>query len=222
MMKKLLVILTVITLSISACSVLPVGLNTIKGSGNVTSETRDVSGFTGINLAGSANVDVTLGEPEAVVVEAEDNIAPLIETRVENNQLVISLKPKTNIATTKPVRVHVTMKSLDKITLGGSGGVTSSNLNGDAIQVDLPGSGNIQLSGTVKSAIITLSGSGRVTCDQLKASSVRVKVSGSGNARVYASDSLEAGVSGSGSIRYSGNPAQINKNVTGSGSIISE
>ncbi len=221
-MKKLLVVLTVIALSISACSVLQGNLNFIQGSGNVTSETRNVSGFTGIDLAGSAYVDITFGETAAVVVEAEDNIVPLIETRVEKNQLVISLKPNTSITTTKPVRVHVTMKSLDAVILHGSGSVTSSGINGDTIQVDLPGSGSIQLSGTVKSANINLGGSGSVSCDQLKANSVKVIVSGSGNAQVYASDSLEAGVSGSGTIRYSGNPAQISKNVTGSGRIISE
>jgi hypothetical protein len=222
MNKKLFVILMIVALSLSACSVLPVNLNIIQGSGKVTSETRNVSGFTGIDLRGSPDVDVAFGEPEAVVVEAEDNIVPLIETKVENNQLVIGLKNNTSISTTKPIRVHVTMKSLDAITLGGSGSVTASNLNGDAIKLDLSGSGNINLSGTVQSANITLGGSGNVTCDQLKANSVKVEVSGSGNAKVYASDSLEARISGSGSIHYSGNPAQISKNDTGSGSIVSE
>jgi hypothetical protein len=222
MLKKLIVTLTVVTLFISACSALPLNLNIVKGSGNVIRETREVSGFTGIDLTGSANVDVTFGEPDAVVVEAEDNIMPLIETKVENNQLVIGLKPNTNISTKIPILVHVTMKSLEAVSLSGSGSVTSSILNGDTIKLDMFGSGDINLSGTVKSAIITLGGSGTITCNQLKASSVKVDMSGSGNARVYASSSLEAVVSGSGSIRYSGNPAQISKNVTGSGSIISE
>ncbi len=220
MVKKILAIFTILAMSIAACSVFTVNLNIVKGSGNVSSETRNLSGFSGIDLQGSADVDVAFGEPESVVVEAEDNILPLIETKVQNGQLVISTKPNTNLSTTKPVRVHVKMKSLDAVSISGSGSVTAPGMIADSVKVDLSGSGNINLSGSAKNANITLGGSGNVLCDQLKASSVKVVVSGSGNAKVYASDSLDATVSGSGNIQYSGNPAQVNKNISGSGSIV--
>jgi len=84
MNKKLLVIQMVVALSLSACSAVANGLNIVKGSGNVTSETRNISGVTSLELAGAANVDITFGETESLVVEAEDNIAPLIETNVQN------------------------------------------------------------------------------------------------------------------------------------------
>ena len=44
-------------------------------------------------------------------------------------------------------------------------------------------------------------------------------VSGSGNARVYASGSLNATISGSGNVGYSGNPANVEKDISGSGEI---
>jgi len=69
---------------------------------------------------------------------------------------------------------------------------------------------------------MNLGGSGKINGEQLKASSVKVTVDGSGEANVYASEQLDADLSGSGSIRYSGNPAKIYQKDNGSGSITSE
>jgi hypothetical protein len=44
-------------------------------------------------------------------------------------------------------------------------------------------------------------------------------VSGSGNAAVYVSNSLNAHVSGSGGVHYGGNPKNVSKSKSGSGSI---
>jgi hypothetical protein len=222
MCKKLLVVLMVVALSLSACSVAVNVLNVTRGSGNVIRETRNISGVTGIELAGSADVDITFGEEESLVVEAEDNIVPLIETEVENGRLVIGTKSNTSYSNTKPVTVHVTLKSLEAVSLSGSGSITVQNYQGVTIRVDLSGSGDINVSGTADSADMTLGGSGKINGEQLKADSVKVGVDGSGDARVFASEQLDAEVGGSGSIRYSGNPEQVSKNVSGSGSITSE
>ena len=45
------------------------------------------------------------------------------------------------------------------------------------------------------------------------------KVYGSGDATVRASEQLDASVTGSGDVHYSGNPPKVRKNVTGSGGI---
>jgi hypothetical protein len=48
---------------------------------------------------------------------------------------------------------------------------------------------------------------------------VDVSIAGSGNAAVSAEDSLRASVSGSGDIRYNGNPPHVESSVAGSGSV---
>jgi hypothetical protein len=223
MYKTIFIILITLALSAMACSIGTIAVNPggqIQGSGNVVSENRSVSGFTSIALQGSANVYVTIGDTESVVVKTDDNILPLIETRVQNGQLIISTKDNTSFTTSAdPVRVDVAMKSLDDIKLSGSGIINVPELNGEAINVNLPGSGNINVAGEVAHANINLGGSGIVSCSGLKAKSATVNLSGSGNVKVYASDSLDATLSGSGTIQYSGNPTNVSKNVTGSGSI---
>jgi hypothetical protein len=221
MNKRLVVLLVAVGLTISACCFVPmVGTSTVRGSGNAASETRNLRGFSSIVLKGSADVDVTVAEePGPVVVEAEDNIIPLIETRVQFGRLIISTRPNTNIAATRPVRIGVTMKALDSIRLEGSGNIQASDLNGTALEIDLPGSGNITVTGTVDKVKVTMRGSGQIICSGLRAKAATVNLPGSGNVTVYASESLDATLKGSGNIQYSGNPATVRRSITGSGNI---
>jgi hypothetical protein len=219
MNKKLLLSIVVLLLPVLACSFGGVVPRQVVGSGKAATETRALSGFTGVELKGAANVDITFGETESVVVQADDNILPLIQTTVENSRLVISTKPGANLSTHNPVRVTVTMKSLQSLTLSGSGNINVADLAAKDLQVDLPGSGNITVSGTADRVDLRLPGSGNLFCSGLKASAATVSVSGSGQVTVYASESLDVSLSGSGAIRYEGNPAQVSKSVTGSGSI---
>lgn len=220
MNKWLFTVLIAVALLMSGCcSVARLASGTIQGSGRVADETRDLGDITSIVLQSSADVDVTFGDAGSVVVEAEDNILPLIETKVQNGQLVISTRPNARISTTRPVRVRVITQSLDMISLRGSGNIKVSDLDGDALQIDLPGSGNITVTGAVNKVEITLRGSGEIICSGLKAKAAAVQLPGSGNVTVYASESLDANIQGSGNIQYSGDPVTVHRNVTGSGNI---
>ncbi len=204
---------------LSACSGMVNGKQVLVGSGKVASEPRRVSGFTAVSLEGSGNVEIAFGASESVVVEAEDNLLPVIETVLEKSVLVIRTKPNTTIQTTKPIQVQIIMKSLDGVTILGSGNITVPQLTGDSFAAALPGSGTITVGGTVNQVNISLSGSGNIYCDKLKAKIAMVSLNGSGNITVYANESLDATINGSGDIRYSGSPAKANTNVKGSGNI---
>ena len=86
-------------------------------------------------------------------------------------------------------------------------------MTGPKLIVALPGSGDITVTGTTSNATITLLGSGNIYCDGLKAHSVGVQIMGSGNVTTYADESLDASILGSGNIRYSGQPAQVTKDI---------
>ncbi len=219
MNKKLLFSLTVLMLAVLACSTVSIGTNQVVGSGKVISETRSVSGFDSVALEGSGAVNITFGTDESVVVKADDNIVPLIETNVQNGTLVIGIKGNTGINTSNGILVTVTMKSLKSLSLKGSGSIDATGLVGNDVEIRLAGSGNINVTGTADSVNISLPGSGNIYCDGLQARSATVTLDGSGTITTYASESLDAGIRGSGSIRFKGNPSHVSKNVTGSGSI---
>lgn len=217
--RKVLGSIAVLILAALACSTLSVGTNRVTGSGKIASESRNVSGFTAVELAGSADVTVTVGKADSVTVEADDNIVPLIETRVSNGKLFISTKPGTDLLTSNGVHVTVMMQSLNGLTLSGSGKMDISGMSGPQLALDLPGSGDLTVTGTADHVSISLLGSGNVVCNGLKAHTADVTLLGSGNITVYADQSLDAKLSGSGNIRYEGNPPQVTKSITGSGNI---
>ena len=218
-MKKIFIPLFVVVLLLACNTVTIGGNNVVDGSGVVVSETRSVSGFDSIELPGSADVDIKIGDGESVVVETDDNILPLIQTEVRGHTLVIRNKPLTNIRTQNGVQVTVTMKSLESLRIPGSGNVTITGLDGGSVALDISGSGNVIAQGTADSVDINLSGSGNILVGDLQARTVEVRIGGSGNVEVYASEALNASIPGSGSITYRGIPASVDKSISGSGSI---
>ena len=79
-------------LVLSACSV-------INGSGHVETETRQVSGFTGIDLAGSGEVTIEQGDAESLTIEADDNVLPALTSKVSDSTLKLGKKPGTTVRT---------------------------------------------------------------------------------------------------------------------------
>lgn len=115
--------------------------------------------------------------------------------------------------------VDVTVPALTALTLSGSGQISVTGVQARQLTVLLPGSGLLTGSGTVTRLDVSLSGSGLAQLTGLEARDVHAVVSGSGLIRVTATHILNAIVSGTGAINYSGNPAQVNRDVTGTGAI---
>jgi len=219
MYKKLPTILIITVLILSGCMFIPDKPAKVKGSGNIISETRNATGFTSISLEGSADVKVVFGDAESVVVMAEDNIVPLIETNIQDHQLIIKTVPNMTFLATKPVLVNVTMISLDGVSISGMGNIDVVEVAGDSFRADLIGSGNIVLSGAANTVNLSLTGTGNIYGDQLKTKIATMVLGGMGNITVFASNKVDATISGSGDIRYSGSPINVIKNISGTGRI---
>jgi hypothetical protein len=99
-----------------------------------------------------------------------------------------------------------------------SGNIRSIVVGGLNVNAILSGSGRIDLSGDVQKVDYTLNASGRIDALDLMSYDARTTSSGSGTIFVWATEYLEATVSGSGDILYRGEP-QTSFRVTGSGSI---
>ena len=73
--------------------------------------------------------------------------------------------------------------------------------------------------GVAGSLISELSGASRVDANELRAKSVKVSISGAAKADLYASDSLDASVSGAGVVNCLGKPAKVTQKLSGVGRI---
>lgn len=201
-----------ILLALSACSV-------VNGSGHVATETRQVSGFTGITLAGSGEVTITQGDTESLTIEADDNLLPKLTSEVSGSMLTLDTKLGTTVRSLNPIRYRVTVKNLATLSLSGSGSVNAQNLKLRVLETDISGSGRVNLSGSAEELDIEISGSGRYEATELPSQKVIAEISGSGSAVVTVSGELHADISGSGNITYSGEPT-VDSSVSGSGKVI--
>jgi len=190
----------------------------VEGSGNVITESREVSDFNEIVLGGTGRVIVEVTGTESLTIEAEDNIMPLLETRVSNGRL--RLDTSGSISPTVEVVYTITAETLDGLVISGSGAAEAEAVDGTDFRADISGSGNVEVEGTLSGLLsVSISGSGDFDGESLTAPEGRVDVSGSGNAVVNVTDDLEVSVSGSGEVEYLGEP-HIESSVSGSGTVI--
>jgi hypothetical protein len=192
--------------------------HTVQGSGVLATESRTVPSFGSIELAGSNNLRIRVGEEQSIQVYADDNLIDRVTTDVNATTLVIG-NTQGSYSPSSPMRVEVSIPSLEALTLSGSGNITITGIEGPDLTVAISGSGVVIASGVTDQVDVTLSGSGRAELGRVVASAVQAVVSGSGLIVVTATESLDASVPGSGSIIYDGSPSDVTKSVTGSGAI---
>ncbi len=238
-MKKLLITL----LALGSLNSFAQKWETIKGNGQVKKETRTVSDFTSLASHGSMDVQISYGDSKSVVVEADENLLPYIETSVENGKLSIKPKKNVNLKSSSKMIVHVSMTKINSLQLSGSGNVdgegaftndgkTEIALSGSGniklgfesfkdLELSISGSGNIDLkSNKTNNISASISGSGNIDCSSISSSDVSAKISGSGNVKVYANNSIDAKISGSGNVYYKGNASNIISKAVGSGKVL--
>lgn len=189
----------------------------IRGSGDLVTESRDVKEFTRIKSSGSFDVFVTVGDKQSVEITFDDNLIEHVLTKVRGKTLKIYSEESFN--SRHNCRVEITVTSIESVKLSGSGDVEVFNLNQDYFEYSVSGSGDMRAEGKVKDLEITVSGSGDIDTRDLIAEDAMVTVSGSGDVKVFASQSLDAYVAGSGDISYYGDPEDVSTSVSGSGDI---
>ncbi len=210
---------------------------TVRGSGKVITEEREVRDLERVSVAGSGRLIIAQGDEESLRVEAEDNLAPLVTTEVVNHELRIGFKSNVSVSPTKPIVFRLAVKRLSSIDISGSATIEAKRLEADALSVEIGGSGNVNLSvyaktvsseisgsgkivlaGIANKEVVTIGGSGDYVSTALKTKSCQIRIGGSGKARVNATEVLDVNISGSGKVYYAGDPA-VTANISGSGSL---
>lgn len=186
-----------------------------KGSGNRKTESREVGSFKAIDSEGAFNFDVTCQKPVSVSIEADDNILPLIHSDVRDG--VLYLRTEKGFNTREGIAVRITVPNLESIRAAGAGKFQIAELKNDKFTVQTTGATALTASGETKSIEIHNAGAGKIDTDGLHAQKAKVDISGAASVDVYASEQLDASVSGVGRVSYSGNPKTVNKNVSGMG-----
>jgi hypothetical protein len=215
---------------------------TIKGSGEVTSESRDVGAFDGIAAVGAFKIYIRQADSHKLEIKADKNLLPYLETRVVDSSkgrtLEIGPKKGVSFSTSNTPELSISMAQLRSIAVAGSGLVKVDAMKTGAVEASIAGSGDIQFSeltseklglrvagsgdisakGRTGQLNVSIAGSGDVKATDTVAEEVKISISGSGDARVNAVKKLEVKIAGSGDVGYLGSP-EISSSVAGSGKV---
>jgi len=165
---------------LSACSI--GDGRTVRGSGNVVEETREVSGITGVDLATLGHLTIEVGDMESLRIEAEDNLMAYLETEVRNGQLRIETRDNVNLRNTRPINYYLTVTGLGTIVISSSGDIQAPDLEAERFSINISSSGDLEM-GDLEAETLTvkISSSGDVTMGVLNANTLEVDIGSSGN-----------------------------------------
>lgn len=234
LMKLILVLL--FSLFFSSCQIN--GGKTITGSGNVKTENRNLSGFTGISVQRALEVEVEQSDKFEVVVEADDNILSHITTEVRDGILVIETDIN-NFDNVNKKKIRVKMPNVASLESSSAASISSKNtLISENLTVDASSASSIEISVEVENlSLDSSSGStinihgkaiklnsdassgSEIDADDLMANDV-IASSGSGSSTsVHPILSLTAEASSGSSIHYHNIPKKIAKSTSSGGDI---
>jgi len=211
---------------------------------DIKKENRKITDFDKISMSIPADLYLTQGSKNEVVIEADEDILSKIETEVDGNKLIIRFEKWYNYRGIKSIKVYVTVKEITKLILSGSGDILSKSpieaeklglvisgsgsillddLNVTNLYSVISGSGDIRVEGknTASELEATVTGSGDIYAAGLEFKNADLTITGSGSIKAAVIDELDANITGSGRITYVGKPL-IDANITGSGKIRSE
>ncbi len=211
-------------LSLTACEDITIKVGNkkgVKGSGVAATETRALTPFTGVDLAGVGKLVLKVGEGSAysVKVTADDNLLPLVETIVKGDTLTIQLKDSVSLTNSVGFTYEITAPKIEKIESSGAASIEAGGFNGGKLNVDVSGVGSVKLAGRVEEFRADLSGAGSLDTTSLAADDVKLDLSGVGSADVRADKRIRANVSGLGSITWHGSATDVKTDVSGLGSV---
>jgi hypothetical protein len=186
------------------------------GSGDMITESRDVSGFDEIVLLGSGDVIIDVTGTESLEIEAEDNVMPLLTSDVIDGRLELGVDG--SITTNRGITYTITAAELVGVTIKGSGDVNGTDIDADSFEVTIEGSGTVDLTGTSNDLTVRTAGSGDFDGRDLESATGTVRIDGSGSAQVNVTDDLTVTINGSGDVEYIGDPV-LHQTINGSGDV---
>ncbi|EKD89493.1 MAG: hypothetical protein ACD_34C00017G0002 [uncultured bacterium] len=209
---------------------------------NTNTESRPVSGCTGLQFRAVGKIIVTQGQNEGLTIQADPEIRSRIRTEVKDGILVISYDSDwkdwtgLNFIDKGVTTFHLTLKDIKSLSISGVGNLDSASIISDSLslslsgpatmtfgtltvnslKVEMSGVGSIDLAGKCLEQNISLSGAGGYKASRLESDRAIVKLSGVGSATVLVSESLDVSISGAGAVEYYGNP-KISQKISGIG-----
>lgn len=222
-------------LSLSGCDVAVVGAgSTITGNGVTKEETRSVEDFTEVSISESFEATIKVGEKPSVTLSVDENLLPLVETRVSDGRLEVRYFEGPIVVSKKTQKVSIVATRLDVITATGAAKVSASSVAGKGLRIEAGGASSVELrKHSLESLEVKADGAARVNLDgkgktlsiesqgasKIRArdsvyESANVLISGASQCEINVTGSIAGELSGACSLNVLGNPASRSVKVS--------
>ncbi len=173
---------------------------TVIGYGDIETEEIGVTGFTGVTVTGTCNVNITTGEIFSVTLQAQPQVLEVMTCRVHSGILRIGFDPDYNVQTSEEISANIVVPSLNFVSVTGAGDFTISGAGQPRLDIQITGAGNVQ-------------------AFDMEVEGCYINITGSGNCEVNVIRTLQVTVSGVGNVFYKGTPEVIS-DISGVGNVI--
>lgn len=210
----------------------------IKGNEKVVKQERKISDFHAIDVTGGIDIILTQGNEVSLTVEADENLHPIIITRVDDG--VLKIFPEKSIRDAEELTIHLTFKDIDAISATGGCDISSNgHLKLSKLSTKLTGGSDLDLDLTVNElvcthtggcdasfngvgqrGVFTVTGGSDVEALNLKLEDCTIVATGGSDVKVNVTSTLTINASGSSDITYTGSPKKVTKTATGGSDIM--
>jgi Putative auto-transporter adhesin, head GIN domain len=231
-----LLVLVAAALALSGCGSVGRGRT---ASGTTASRRVDATGVTRLDVAYGFEVRVRLGQPEAVTVTYDDNLADVLDVRVDTRTLRVRLMPGADIDNRPTLRAEVTVSRLEEVRAAGASTVTvadtiptsglrllvsgssrvAADLALDRAEATVSGSSRLRLTGRADTLRAAGSGASNLELADLDLQELDITLSGASHGRVQVERTIAAQASGASTLTYTGTPRFTNRDASGASTI---
>ncbi|OUR92334.1 DUF2807 domain-containing protein [Flavobacteriales bacterium 34_180_T64] len=233
-----ILIATVLSLLMFSCN-FDLNLGTgVKGNGNVTTIERSIDGdFDAIEVSRGLDVYLTQSDTESLRVQADDNLHDIIMTEVVDN--VLEIYADENIGSSRSKKVMLNFKDVSKITATSGSDVYSTNTivaeeliltttSGSDMELDIEteiadctatSGSDLILSGSTNKLYAEATSGSDLKARDLVANICNASATSGADIIINTKEKLHASASSGGDIKYYGNPQNVEKKDSASGSI---
>lgn len=195
-------------------------IGAVRGSGNLATETRSVSGFRSVETGGIFQVEITAKRDFGVEVEADDNLLPYIRTEVRGG--VLRIESEKRLRSGNPIRIRVSAPEIEKLDVSGVSNVSLDNVANSVLTIEASGASKVKVTGETVKFTVDVSGASKINADALKTENAQIDASGASFVSVNVSGDLRSDISGASRVVYAGTPANIITKKSGASSVSAE
>ena len=209
----------------------------IDGNGQIETKRLELDTFEKISLSTMSKVFLYQGPQQKIDIIAEGNLIEYISLKVNDKKWSIHFKEC--VSPSKPVEIHITIPIISGIVLNGTNDLIASgliqsddmevevngsgqlelNLNVKNLETEINGSAHIRYSGSVTSHKVEINGAAEIVAYDLISEQTKVTIRGAGDVQVNAQSSLKIKIFGTGDIKYKGNPGVLDIRKYGAGDV---